>query len=135
VQLIAKSMSWLTRSWCKYYRMFHRFRQAKFLDGGSVFGSSQFSILNPAASKKAARFKSGQIWPKNNHLALLIRDTLCSLIEMTRLPKWHSCPCWCCCWWECCCWLYWWQSDWDRVFREIVTHSFIIRSWNPWLTY
>jgi hypothetical protein len=27
------------------YRAFHRFRQAKFPDGGSVLGSSQLSIL------------------------------------------------------------------------------------------
>jgi len=27
------------------YKAFHRFGQAKFLDGGSVFGLSQFSIL------------------------------------------------------------------------------------------
>jgi len=27
------------------YRAFHRFGQAKFPDGGSVLGSSQFSIL------------------------------------------------------------------------------------------
>jgi len=28
-----------------FYRAFHRFGQAKFLDGGLVLGSSQFSVL------------------------------------------------------------------------------------------
>jgi len=38
-------------TWCtkfgeiEFYRAFHRFGQAKFPDGGSVLGSSQFSIL------------------------------------------------------------------------------------------
>jgi len=30
---------------CYCYRVFHRFGQAKIPDGGSVLGSSQFSIL------------------------------------------------------------------------------------------
>jgi len=43
-----------------FYRAFHRFGQAKFPDGGSVLGLSQFSILPPAASKNDAWFKSDQ---------------------------------------------------------------------------
>jgi len=40
--------------------VFHRFGQAKFPNGGLVLGSSQFSVLPPAASKNHAQFKSGQ---------------------------------------------------------------------------
>jgi len=62
-----------------FYRAFHRFGQAKFPNGGSVLGSSQFSVLPqlfstaPAASKNDdAWFKSGQNQLKNKQLALLI---------------------------------------------------------------
>ncbi len=34
------------------YRVFHRFRQVKFANGGSILRSSQFSATAPAASKK-----------------------------------------------------------------------------------
>jgi len=56
----------------KKYIAFHRFGQAKFLDSGSILGSSQFSDAD-------AQFKSGQNRLKNKQLALLIyiRDTLC----------------------------------------------------------
>jgi len=37
-----------------------RFTDSGKLNGGSVLGGSQFSILPPAASKNTARFKSGQ---------------------------------------------------------------------------
>ncbi len=47
-----------------FYRAFHRFGQAKFPDGGSVFW--------PSAFKNDAQFKSGQNWLKNKQLALLI---------------------------------------------------------------
>ncbi len=39
-----------------WHRVFHGLGQAKFPDGGSVLGSSQFST-----SKNNTRFKSGQI--------------------------------------------------------------------------
>jgi len=42
------------------YRAFHRFGQAKFPDGGSVLGSSQFSVLPQLPQKNDAQFKSGQ---------------------------------------------------------------------------
>ncbi len=54
------------------YRGFHRFGQAKFLDGGLVSGSSQLSILPQLPPKNTAQFKSGKNWPQNNHLASLI---------------------------------------------------------------
>jgi len=34
-----------TRTTESYYRAFHRFAQAKFPDGGSILGTSQFSML------------------------------------------------------------------------------------------
>jgi len=42
--------------------VFHRFGQANFPDGGSILGSSQFSILPAAsaASKNNTQIKSGQ---------------------------------------------------------------------------
>jgi len=55
------------------YRVFHRFGQAKFPDGGSIICKLE-PIFNtaPAASKNAARFKSGRNQPKNNHLTSFI---------------------------------------------------------------
>ena len=47
-----------------YYRAFHRFGQAKFPDGGSVFGSSQFSILSQLPSKMLLDSKVVKINPK-----------------------------------------------------------------------
>jgi len=57
-----------------FYQTFHRFGQANFPDGGSVLGSSQFSVLPQllAASKNNARFKWGQNRLKNKQLALII---------------------------------------------------------------
>jgi hypothetical protein len=43
-----------------FYRAFHGFGQAQFPDGGSVLGSSQFSMQVPAASKNTTDFKNGQ---------------------------------------------------------------------------
>jgi len=40
--------------------LFHRFGQAKFPNGGSVLGLSQFSVLPPATSKNDSWFKRGQ---------------------------------------------------------------------------
>jgi hypothetical protein len=51
------------------YREFHRFGQAKFLDG---FGLEPIFNTAPADSKNTAQFKSGQNQPKNNYLASLI---------------------------------------------------------------
>jgi len=52
--------------------VFHGFGQAKFPDGGSVLGSSQFSILPLVAFKNTSGLKSGKNRPKNNLLAKLI---------------------------------------------------------------
>jgi len=41
--------------------VFHGFGQSKFADGGSILGSSQFTVLAPAPSKINTQFKSGQI--------------------------------------------------------------------------
>jgi len=54
------------------YREFHRFWKAKFPDGGLIFRLEPIFNTAPAASKNTAQFKSGQNWPKNNHLASLI---------------------------------------------------------------
>jgi len=53
------------------YRAFHRLGQAKFPDGGSVLGSSQFSIM-PQLPLNDAQLKSGQNRLENKQLALLI---------------------------------------------------------------
>jgi len=42
------------------YRVFHRYGQAKFPDGGLVLGSSQFSNLPQLPLETSAQFKSGQ---------------------------------------------------------------------------
>jgi len=57
----------LLSAWNHYWKVFYHKEQAKFPDGGSVLGSSQFSIL-PKLFKKTARFKSGQNGPENNNL-------------------------------------------------------------------
>jgi len=55
------------------YRVFHKFRQAKFAYGGLVLGSSPFSLLPQLpASKNDVWFKSGQNRLEINHLNLLI---------------------------------------------------------------
>jgi len=47
--LVARSvlcfLFWASRSMVFDYKAFHRLKQYKFPDGGSVLGSSQFSIL------------------------------------------------------------------------------------------
>jgi len=52
--------------------VFHGFEQAKLGYGGSVLGSSQFSILPQLHQKTDTRFKSGQEGLENNHLAMLV---------------------------------------------------------------
>ncbi len=42
------------------YRVLHRFGQAKFTNGGSTLGSSQFTYTAPAAFKNDTHIKSGQ---------------------------------------------------------------------------
>jgi hypothetical protein len=49
--------------------VFQGFSKAKSANGGSILSSSQFFDTAPAASKNEARFKSGQSWLENNHLA------------------------------------------------------------------
>ena len=51
------------------YRAFHRFVQAKFAYGGPILGSSWVLLLPQLPVKNNARFKSGQMWLENNHLA------------------------------------------------------------------
>jgi len=43
-----------------FYRAFHGFGQAKLPNGGSVLGSSQFSVILQLPSKNDAQFKRGQ---------------------------------------------------------------------------
>jgi hypothetical protein len=45
----------------KAYRLFHRFGQAKFSDGGSVLGSSQFSVLPQLPAKMMLNSKEVKI--------------------------------------------------------------------------
>jgi len=47
-----------------YYRTFHRFRQAKFTDGGLILGSNQFSILPQLPPKVLLNSKVVKIDPK-----------------------------------------------------------------------
>jgi len=56
----------------KNYRAFHGFGQSKFPYDGLIWGSSQFSLLPQLPKKNNTLFKSGQIWVKINHFALLI---------------------------------------------------------------
>jgi hypothetical protein len=49
------------------HREFHGFGQAKFLDGGSVLGLSQFSILRQLPLKFMLDSKVVKINLKNNH--------------------------------------------------------------------
>jgi len=55
-----------------FYRAFHIFGQAKFTDGGSILGSSQFKQLPLLPLKMTLDLKKVKIDLKNNHLALLI---------------------------------------------------------------
>jgi hypothetical protein len=55
------------------YRVFHGFWQAKLADGGTILGSSQFTLLPQLPLKKGAQFKSGQNQLENNRLASLIK--------------------------------------------------------------
>jgi len=49
------------------YRAFHRFGQAKFPDGGSALGSSQFSILPQLHQKTMLASKGVKIDSKTNN--------------------------------------------------------------------
>ncbi len=51
-------------STCTIYRAFHEFVRAKFLDGGLVIGSSQFSILPKLPQKILLSSKVVEIDPK-----------------------------------------------------------------------
>jgi len=51
-----------------YHRAFHRFGQAKFPEGGSVLGSSQFSILPQLPLKTMLGLKVVKIDSKINNL-------------------------------------------------------------------
>jgi len=51
-----------------YYGVFHKFGQAKFPDGGSVLGSSQFSVLTQLPLKTMLSLKEGKIDWKISHL-------------------------------------------------------------------
>jgi len=54
------------------YRAFDRFGEAKFPDGGSVLGLSQFSVLPKLPPKNDAQLKRGQNQLENKQPALLI---------------------------------------------------------------
>jgi len=54
------------------YRAFHGFGKAKFPNGGSVLGSSQFSILPQLPLKLMLILKVVKIDSKNKDLAFLI---------------------------------------------------------------
>jgi len=51
-----------------YYGAFHRFGQAKFPDGGSVLGSSQFSVLPQLPQKTMLSLKEVKIDLKISNL-------------------------------------------------------------------
>jgi hypothetical protein len=50
------------------YRALHRFEQAKFPDGGSVLGSSQFSVLPQLPPKMMLSLKEVKIESKTSKL-------------------------------------------------------------------
>jgi len=52
----------------KFYRAFHGFGQAKFLDGGSALGSSQFSILPQLHQKTMFASKGFKIDSEKSNL-------------------------------------------------------------------
>ncbi len=70
LELIGKTAIW--RGWALIYSVFHRFGQAKFAYGHSIFNLSQFFDTTPAASKNNAHYESSQNWLENNHLDILI---------------------------------------------------------------
>jgi len=53
------------------YRVFHGFGQAKFADGGSILGSSQFMQLPQLPLKMMLDLKKSKL-TQNNNLASLI---------------------------------------------------------------
>jgi hypothetical protein len=62
-------VEWVTFTESSIYRVFHRFRQAKFADGGSILSWSQFLLLPQQELKKnikndinrQAKFDNGSI--------------------------------------------------------------------------
>jgi len=64
-----------------YYRAFHRFGQAKFAYGGSILGSSQFTLLSKLPLKTMLNLKVVKIVSKIIHIAswISIHDTLCRI--------------------------------------------------------
>ena len=53
----------------QFYSVFQGFSKAKSDNCGLNLSSGQFLILPHLPQKNKARFKSGQSWLKNNHLA------------------------------------------------------------------
>jgi len=51
-----------------FYKAFHEFGQAKFPDGGSIFGSSQFSVLPQLPPKMMLSLKEVKIDSKISNL-------------------------------------------------------------------
>ncbi len=51
-----------------FYRVFHRFGQAKFPDGGLIFGSNQFSVLPKLPPKMMLGLKEVKIDSKISNL-------------------------------------------------------------------
>jgi len=70
------------------YKAFYGFGQAKFAYGGSVLGSSQFTLLPHLTLKMTLDLKMVEIKMKKNHLAssIKIRDTLCNRV-LPRIKK------------------------------------------------
>jgi len=54
-----------------YYRAFHGFGQAKFAYGGSILGSSQFTLLPQLTLKMMLNLKVVKFDTKKNHIGSL----------------------------------------------------------------
>ncbi len=63
---------WSSHSMVLYYKAFHRLKQYKFPDGGSVLGSSQFSILPQLPPNILLNSKVVKINPK---IIILLRKS------------------------------------------------------------
>jgi hypothetical protein len=68
--ILVQSLFWPTFSLklCHYYRVFHRFWQVKFVNGGLILRSSQFLLL----SKYNAWYETSRKWLKHDHFVTLI---------------------------------------------------------------
>ncbi len=64
-----------------YYRVFHGFGQAKFADGGSILGSSQFTQLSQLPLKTTLDIKKGQKGLKNNESLFRYLNPLHTLLS------------------------------------------------------